>query len=148
MRPVFSALERNEIVGITVDGGGGRKIVPIRFLGRNANFQKGAADLATRTNAEIVPAFIITENSLKHRLILHQPIKFTRIKERDENIKEVLHKFARILEGYVYKYPSHYGYTLYLRRSRASLDPYRFFQDYKVPQDKDLNNKLRRTDYA
>jgi KDO2-lipid IV(A) lauroyltransferase len=148
MRPVFSALEKNEIVGITVDGGGGKKIVPIRFLGRNANFQKGAADLATRTEAEIVPAFIITEKSFKHRLILHQPIKFTRIKERDENIKEVLHKFARILEGYVYKYPSHYGYTLYLRRSRASLDPYRFFQDYKVPQDKDLNNKLRRTDYA
>jgi phosphatidylinositol dimannoside acyltransferase len=148
LRPVFSALKRNEIVGITVDGGGGKKIVLIRFLGRNANFQKGAANLAIRTEAEIVPAFIITENSLKHRLILHQPIKFMRTKERDENIKEVLNKFARILESYVYKYPSHYGYTVYFRRSRASLDPYPFFQDYEVPQDKNLNNKMRRGDYA
>ena len=130
LRPVFSALKRNEIVGITVDGGGGKQIVLIRFLGRNANFQKGAANLAIRTEAEIVPAFIITENSLKHRLILHQPIKFMRTKEKDENIREVLNQFARILENYIYKYPSHYGYTLYLRRSRASLDSYPFFQDY------------------
>lgn len=136
LRPVFNALRRNEIVGITVDGGGGKKIIPIKFLERNANFQKGAADLATRTGAEIVPAFIITESFFQHKLILHQPIKFTRTKKRDENIRVILGKFIRILEDYVYKYPSHYGYTLFLRRSRASLDSYPFFQDYKLPKAK------------
>jgi phosphatidylinositol dimannoside acyltransferase len=148
LRPVFSALERNEIVGITVDGGGGKKIVSIRFLGRDANFQRGAANLAMRTEAEIVPAFIITESSLRHRLILHQPIKVMRTNEKDKSINQVLNEFARILESYIYKYPSHYGYTLYLRRSRASLDSYPFFQDYELPQDRTLNNKAGRGDYA
>lgn len=146
MGAVFRALARNEIVGITVDGGGGKKIVPIRFLGRDANFQRGAADLATRTEAEIVPAFILTEKGLRHTLILHPPVKVSRIMNRDESIREILNEFARILEKYVYQYPSHYGYTLYLRRSRASLDPYRFFEDYEGPQDKDLNSEMRRAE--
>ena len=148
LKPVFSALERKEIVGITVDGGGGKKIIPIKFLGRNANFQKGAADLAIRTGAEVVPAFIITENGLRHRLILHQPIKVSTVMNRDENIREILHEFARILESYVYQYPSHYGYTLCLRRSRSFLDPYPFFQDYEISQDDNLYNRMRKADNA
>jgi KDO2-lipid IV(A) lauroyltransferase len=70
LRPVFRLLKKNEIVGITVDGGGGRNVTSIRFLGRDANFQQGAADLALRTGAAVVPAFIITERALRHRLII------------------------------------------------------------------------------
>ena len=43
LKPVFRALETNEIVGITVDGGGGKKVVQIKFLGRDANFQRGGS---------------------------------------------------------------------------------------------------------
>lgn len=148
LRPVFSALERNEIVGITVDGGGGSKTIPIKFLGRSANFQMGAADLAIRTGAEIVPAFIITENGLRHRLVLHSPIKVIGDLGRDEFKKGILQEFAGLLEGYVYRYPTHYGYTLYLRRSRAYIDSYPFFADYEVPQDNNMHHKIKRTDYA
>lgn len=148
LRPVFSALEKNEIVGITVDGGGGNKTVLIDFLGRKANFQQGSADLAIRTGAEIVPAFIITETGLKHRLMLHPPIKISVVSDRDALIRETLQEFSRILEGYVFRYPSHYGYTLFLRSSRAFRDQYPFFADYAKPQYYEIQNKIKKTNYA
>ena len=130
LRPVFRALERNEIVGITVDGGGGKKTVSIRFLGREANFQQGGVDLALRTGAKIIPAFIITEKGLKHRLVLHTALKIDTYKDKEEVIKGLLQEFAALFEGYIQTYPNHYGYTLCLRRSRASVDTYPFFQDH------------------
>jgi len=130
LRPVFRLLKKNEIVGITVDGGGGRNVIPIRFLGRDANFQQGAADLAMRTGAAIVPAFIITEKGLRHRLIIHPPINMNRKGDRGENTREIVQEFACLLERYVYRYPTHYLYSLCLRKSRASIDPYPFFSDY------------------
>ena len=130
MRPVFRLLKKNEIVGITVDGGGGRNVTSIRFLGRDANFQQGAADLALRTGAAVVPAFIFSEKGLKHRLIIHPPINIHRTGDQGKNMKEILQEFARLLEAYIYRYPTHYLYTLYLRKSRASVDPYPFFTDY------------------
>ncbi|MBI5642832.1 MAG: lysophospholipid acyltransferase family protein [Deltaproteobacteria bacterium] len=130
LRPAFRALENNEVLGITVDGGGGRKVVPIRFLGRIANFQQGGADMAIRTGAEIVPAFIITEKGLKHRLIISPPIKIDEKLGGDENIKNIMKEFAGLLEGYVNRFPSHYGYSLYLRKERSKIDPYPFFADH------------------
>ena len=137
LRPVFRALERNEIVGITVDGGGGKKVLPLTFLGRTANFQKGAADIALRTGAMIVPAFILTEKRFKHKLIIHPPLKTNRTGEKDDDIQRILTEFVKILEYYVYQYPCHYGYSLYLRKSRALQDPYPFFEDHLTTSKKD-----------
>ena len=130
MRPVFRALERNEIVGITVDGGGGRKTVGLPFLGRSANFQTGAPDLALRTGAAIVPAFIVSEAGLRHRLTIHPPLHADPAAGRDENRVAILREFTSLLERYVHSHPDHYGYTLCLRRLRARIDEYPFFEDY------------------
>jgi KDO2-lipid IV(A) lauroyltransferase len=130
MRPVFRALERNEIVGITVDGGGGSRTVRLPFLGRAANFQTGAPDLALRTGAAIVPAFIVTGPGLRHRLTLHPPLAFDAAAGRDAARREILAGFAALLEGYVRRHLDHYGYTLCLRRLKAREDDYPFFEDY------------------
>lgn len=136
LRPVFRALERNEVVGITIDGGGGRKTVLIKFLGRNANFQQGAAEIAIRTDAEVIPAFIISEGGLKHRLVIHPPLKVNKILEKNEQARTIVQEFATILEDYVCRYPAHYGYTLYLRKSRTLQDTYPFFTDYSFSKNK------------
>lgn len=133
LRPVFTALKRNEIVGITVDGGGGKKIVPLRFLEREAYFQTGAADLAVSTGAVIIPAFITTGPGLRHSLVLHPPLSVQDGLGKDENRKKILEDFTAILETYVRRYPDHYGYTLGLRRQRAPHDTYPFFADYGRP---------------
>ncbi len=132
MRPVFRALKRNEIVGITVDGGGGARTLNVRFLGRPANFQKGPVDLALRTGAQMIPALITTGKGLSHTLDIHPPIEIDRSLNQEAAIRNGIEAFIRILETYVNRYPDHYGYTLCLRRSRAVKDPYPFFGDYTM----------------
>lgn len=137
LRPAFRALENNEIVGITVDGGSSKKVIPIRFLGRDANFPHGGAEMAVKTGAVIITAFMITEKDFRHRLILHPPIEVADNLDKEERIIKIVKDFAKILEGYVYKYPAHYGYYLYLRKALASLDSYPFFIDYDKYRDSD-----------
>lgn len=133
LRPVFRALERNEIVGITVDGGTGKKNINIRFLNRWANFAQGPVGIALRTGAPIVPAFILTGKRLNHILRLHPPLVVDPALDKNESIRRILQQFARLLEGYVFEYPEHYGYTLYFRRANVPIDPYPFFKDYIIP---------------
>lgn len=147
LRPVFNALKRNEIVGITVDGGGGKKVVPLRFLGRQAFFLTGSADLAVSTGAVVIPAFITTGPGLRHRLILHPPLSFEAGSDKDESRTGILREFTALLETYVRRHPDHYGYTLGLRRHRAPFDVHPFFADYNLKEG--LVNSLRKVnEYA
>ena len=125
-RPLFRALRRNEIVGITSDGGAAKKTVEVSFLGRTANFPKGVADLALMTGAVIVPAFIITEK-LTHRLVFHPPLSKKNNSDKSTEATAIMQDFADILSDYIHQYPHHYGYTLCLRRMMASLDGHPFF---------------------
>jgi len=130
-RPLFMALRRNEIVGITSDGGAARKTVEVRFLGRRANFPQGVADLALKTGAAIVPVFIITEKNLSHRLVFHAPLGTKNHSDPSAEATAIMQDFADILTDYVRKYPHHYGYTMCLRRVMASSDEHPLFADYE-----------------
>lgn len=132
LRPVYRALARNEIVGIAVDGGGGRAPVRMPFLGRTAAIQAGAAELAVRTGAAVVPAFLLTEPGLRHRLVLHPPPAIPPDAAPEEQRDLILRAFLQLLESYVLRFPAHYGYTLCLRRLRANLDRHPFFDDYEA----------------
>ena len=130
LRPVFRALSANEIVGVTIDGGEGAKTETIRFLGREANFQSGGVDLALRTGAAIVPAFLLTEKGLRHRLVLGEPVYPGASGDQDDRVGAILHGFAERLERLVREHPGHYGFTLGLRRMLAGTDAFPFFRDY------------------
>ncbi len=131
-RPLFMALRRNEIVGITSDGGAARKTVEVRFLGRTANFPQGVADLALKTGAVIVPVFIITEKNLSHRLVFHPPLSQKNNSDPSAEAIAIMQDFADILSEYVRQYPHHYGYTMCLRRMMASSDEHPLFTDYEL----------------
>ncbi len=130
-RPLFMALRRNEIVGITSDGGAARKTVDVRFLGRKANFPQGVADLALKTGAVIVPVFIITGKNLSHRLVFHPPLGTKNHPDPSAEATAIMQDFADILSDYVRRYPHHYGYTMCLRRVMASSDEHPLFADYE-----------------
>jgi phosphatidylinositol dimannoside acyltransferase len=132
LRPAYYALEKNEIVGITVDGGGGKRTVPLRFLGRDSFFQTGGVDIALSTGAAIVPAFVVSEPGLRHRLVLCPALRVDTTLDKDENRRKVMQQFASLLEFLVLRNPEHYGYTLCLRRQMAGTDTIPFFADYGV----------------
>lgn len=137
LRPVFTALKNNEIVGVTSDGGGGKRLVVVDFLGRKAHFQEGVASIAGQTSAVIVPTFITTGKWLTHRLTFHQPMRVTcYVKGKNTSeAQEIIQTYASLLESYVRRYPDHYGFTLFFRKNRANIDPYPFFLDHLAKEN-------------
>lgn len=131
MRPIFEALKRKELVGITVDGPAGTKTFKTQFLGRTASFQTGAARLAYKTGAEIVPAFVISKKGLAHEIIVHPEIGTDRSLAEEDFVQETMKQFIAHLDDHVRRQPDHFGYSLMMRREHAEHDPYSFFEDYK-----------------
>jgi len=133
MRSVFQSLERNEIVCFAVDGGGGVKKERVLFLGRWARVSDGPFRVASRTGAQILPAFVVRQQDNSHRVIVEDPIRSHMGHSRTP--LDALKQFMGLLENYVYRYPCHYAHRLGLARFLGAKDPIPFFEDYAARQD-------------
>lgn len=120
MKEVFLCLRRNEVLGIAMDGGGGKKRVEADFLGARAFFSTGAMEIAERTRCAVLPAFIVREGGGGHRLIIEPPMAV----ETDEGFVERLTAaFVKRLDEYVRRHPGHYlGFLVFRRFMEAHGD--------------------------
>ncbi|RKY34287.1 MAG: hypothetical protein DRP78_06770 [Candidatus Omnitrophota bacterium] len=108
IRKCFSALKRNEIVGILGDKDfSGINGVYVDFFSKKMLMPRGPAVLSLRTNAAIVPGFVIRDekNSRKFKYIFEKPIYPVRTGDENKDIEALTQKLAKIIEKYVRKYP-------------------------------------------
>lgn len=120
MKEVFLCLKRNEVLGIAMDGGGGKKKVEADFLGGRAFFSTGAMEIAERTRCAVLPAFIVREGGGGHMLIIEPPMAM----ETEEGfVERMTAAFVKRLEEYVRRYPGHYlGFLAFRRFMEAHGD--------------------------
>jgi len=121
LKAVFACLKRNEILGIAIDGGGGKSRVAVNFLGEKALFSTGAIEIAMRTGCVVLPVFMIKGRNGRHRMIIEPPLKIIKENKEDAVIKNIT-AFAKRLEEYVLTYPSHYLNFLALRKFMEDID--------------------------
>lgn len=124
MRGAFETLKRNEVLGVAVDGGGGKNRVAVDFLGRKALFSTGALELAMRTGCKVLPTFMVRNGEGFHTMIVEHPLELS---NRGEDIRNNIRLFIERLERYVLKYPCHYLMFLALRRFMADKGDTPFF---------------------
>jgi len=108
VRQCFSALKRNEIVGILGDRDfSGARGIFVDFLGRQMLIPRGPAILSLRTKAAIVPAFVIRdeEDERYFKYIFEKPIYPEYSGNEEQDIKNITEKFVKIIERYVKQYP-------------------------------------------
>ena len=115
LKEAFKCLRKNEVLGVAVDGGGGKDKLEIDFLGTKAFFSPGTMDIAFRTNCNVLPTFMVRDHKGMNTLVIEPPIEVGTC-ERDAAIKEMASSFVLRLEEYVKKYPDHYLNFLVLRR--------------------------------
>ena len=121
LKEVFACLKRNEILGIAIDGGGGKSRVAVNFLGGKALFSTGAIEIAMRTGCVVLPIFMIKGRDGRHRMIIETPLEI--IKERHEDaVEKNVTVFVKRLEEYVVRYPCHYLNFLALRSFMEGVD--------------------------
>lgn len=125
LRPAIKCLKNNEVLGIALDGGAGKKELRLEFLGRKASFSSGPMNLARHTGATLLPTFIIRNQDGRHKLVIHE-----RMDPINSSEKENTQKFVALMESYIKRYPCHYAQFLWLARKFTQNTENPFFADY------------------
>lgn len=119
LRKAFACLKGNEVLGIAVDGGGGKERVAVGFLGRQALLSTGTVQIALRTRCTVLPTFMVRGVDGCNALVMEAPIPLPEGGDERENARRVLQAFMARMDDYVVKHPSHYLNFLVLRRVMA-----------------------------
>ncbi|MBF0518120.1 MAG: lysophospholipid acyltransferase family protein [Nitrospirae bacterium] len=130
LKEAFLCLKRNEILGVAIDGGGGKEWVEVEFFGKKALYSTGAIDIAHRTGAVILPVFMVRGQDSRHKMIIESPLVCPEGADKTETITNYTAAFVSRLQSYVARYPWHYIYYL-AWRSKIALngDDVPYFKD-------------------
>jgi KDO2-lipid IV(A) lauroyltransferase len=112
LRPLYNALQRNEIVAIAFDGRDATTWAIVDFFGVPLRFSTGPFDLARRTGAEIIPTFMIRRDDDTHKLVLGPPFRLSDEPDKQSAVRTDTQKFGALFAEYVGKYPCHFGILL------------------------------------
>lgn len=107
-RILLDRLKQNAILCIPGDGRSGKKLLPMRFLGRTRLFSTGMVSLAKISGAAILPIFCIQEKNGKTNLIIEPPILIETVVGREQVLEKGVLQYVSLLESYIRKYPQQY----------------------------------------
>lgn len=119
MRTVFRSLKNNELVAIAFDGRIGKRWIPVKFFERVAHFSPGPVKLALKSEAPLLPTFIIRDKNNSHILIIEPPFELTILNSEEDTLAFNTKQLAKIFEIYISRYPCHFGMILRAIRVEA-----------------------------
>jgi KDO2-lipid IV(A) lauroyltransferase len=106
---IIELLKKNEMIGVLIDQNvSWREGVFVDFFGRPASTTKRFADLALRTGAPVVSAFIIRQADGKYRIVVNEEVEITRTDDYEKDLFDNTQRFTRIIEDVVRRYPDQY----------------------------------------
>ncbi len=109
IKSIMSALNKNEMVGFLPDENASKRIgVFVDFFGVKACTMPGMANIAAKTKAPVIPAFIVRikdGNFKKHKLIIGEPLEITYTGDRKTDMMNILKMFNETVENIIKNYP-------------------------------------------
>lgn len=104
---VLRVLKKNGLAGFLVDQNSGlNKAIFLPFLKKTAAVNKGPALLAVRSQALVLPIFLIRETNEKYRLISQACLDTLNLSgSKEEKIKKVAEFYTNAVEDMVHLYP-------------------------------------------
>jgi lauroyl/myristoyl acyltransferase len=120
LRPLFQCLKSNGVLMMTGDGAGGKKFIgrykPFPFCNGTYLFSMGAATLAAKTGAPMMPVFITMEGN-RYKTNIEPPIY---VKNDDEDIYKATFHFVKTFESYLKKNPGFWHFWDELEHRRVN----------------------------
>jgi len=105
LRDILLALRNNSIIGMLVDQDAGKKGVFVDFFGRKTSTAHGPMSFALKTDATILPTFMVRQKGPYHKASIRAPLEIEKTEDQKANIRNGLQEFANMLESYIRKYP-------------------------------------------
>jgi len=106
----ISALRNNELIFIPIDQNFGTGGVFVNFFGKKAATATGPVILAQRTNAALVPCFILRQPGDRHKIIFEPALKLSEGRDPQDTILVNIQRLTDIIESYIRKYPAEWGW--------------------------------------
>lgn len=109
IKNIILALSKNEIVGFLPDENASKRIgVFVDFFGVKACTMPGMANIAAKTKAPVIPAFMVRLNEgnfKKHKLIIGKPLDISYTGNRKTDMMNILKMFNEKIEEIIKQYP-------------------------------------------
>ncbi|MFQ5664293.1 MAG: lysophospholipid acyltransferase family protein [Terriglobia bacterium] len=122
-RAIFQELRAGGAVGILIDQNvlNGDGNVFVDFFGVPASTTAGLARIALRTDAAVVPVFVLWDEPLgKYLLRFDPPLELVRTGDPERDVVENTARFTRVIEDYVRRYPTQW---LWIHRRWSTRPP-------------------------
>lgn len=107
-RILLDRLKQNAILCIPGDGRTGKKLIPIKFLGRMRQFSTGMVSLAKISGASLLPLFCLQKENGNLSLVIESPICIEGGSQREQALENGVHQYVSLLESYIRRYPNQY----------------------------------------
>lgn len=104
-RGVLRALRRNEVLGLLIDRPEPEGGVPVRFCGAETAVPAGAAALALRTGARIVPGVLVRQPNNSFRGYIAPAVEFEPAGDYEHDVQTLTQRIYEALEAFVYAHP-------------------------------------------
>lgn len=103
-------LRNNELLFIPLDQNFGTGGVFVDFFGRKAATATGPVVLSLRTQAAILPCFIIRGSNDTHKVIFEPEFKLEKADTYEKTVFINIQRLTNIIESYIRKYPAEWGW--------------------------------------
>ena len=135
LRPAFTALQQNQVLGLAFDGGGGVGWTTAPLLNRTANLSVQPIQLWRKTGAALIPGVVVrAPGERQHRVVLEPPLTWTKLKDRAAEDRVNLAAYVARFSAWVERYPSHYLPFVMMRRAMRGQDVRPLFEGWPVAE--------------
>ena len=121
-RSLYRYLANNEVVIIAIDGRTGSQMDGFPFLGVDRYlFSTGAAALAVRTGAAVLPSFTVRDNQYRNHLVIEEELVVPEeaVDHPEQAVSSLTAAFVMLLENYVRAYPDHCGQDFFVPHGKS-----------------------------
>jgi len=101
LKNCFKVLRKNKLLAIVGDRDFSKYGVKSEFFGKPTLLPKGPAFFSLKTGAPIIPTFVIRTKDDKFRLIFEKPIESVVSGTMEENVKNTIEKYIKVVEKYI-----------------------------------------------
>ena len=113
-------LRQRGILCILLDQNAPYADVQVNFFGYPVPAFKGPVILATRTNASILPIFIVAGKGHRHTIIVEKPFRLITTDDKEKDVVSNLARLMKLTEGYIERYPEQWWW--WHRRWKKHID--------------------------
>jgi len=105
LRQVFKVLKRNEVLALVIDRPMNGEGIPVRFFDADLSFPQGAAAIALRTGATIIPGYFARQPDDTFVAELLPPVDYAPCGDRQQDVQSLTQAIVTRLEEVIRRHP-------------------------------------------